>query len=150
MDSNSVLKIFKEITFVPRESGHEGPMTAWLQKFAADHSLECKTDKTGNVLIVKEAAPGKENVPALVLQAHQDMVCEKNAGFEFDFLTQAPMFTTALKADSNPSSGGSGVTGSVVGSLVGSAGFSLPHSLVRGSLEHPAMANRQSAIAACR
>ena len=89
MDSNSVLKIFKEITSVPRESGHEGPMTAWLQKFAADHSLECKTDKTGNVLIVKEAAPGKENVPALVLQAHQDMVCEKNAGFEFDFLTQA-------------------------------------------------------------
>ena len=89
MDSNSVLKIFKEITSVPRESGHEGPMTAWLQKFAADHSLECKTDKTGNVLIVKEAAPGKENVPTLVLQAHQDMVCEKNAGFEFDFLTQA-------------------------------------------------------------
>ena len=89
MDSNSVLKIFKEITSVPRESGHEAPMTAWLQKFAADHSLECKTDKTGNVLIVKEAAPGKENVPTLVLQAHQDMVCEKNAGFEFDFLTQA-------------------------------------------------------------
>jgi len=89
MDSNSVLKIFKEITSVPRESGHEGPMTAWLQKFAADHSLECKTDKTGNVLIVKEAASGKENVPTLVLQAHQDMVCEKNAGFEFDFLTQA-------------------------------------------------------------
>ena len=89
MDSNSVLKIFKEITSVPRESGHEGPMTAWLQKFAADHSLECKTDKIGNVLIVKEAAPGKENVPTLVLQAHQDMVCEKNAGFEFDFLTQA-------------------------------------------------------------
>lgn len=89
MDSNSVLKIFKEITSVPRESGHEAPMTAWLQKFAKDHGLECKTDKTCNVLIVKEAAPGKENVPALVLQAHQDMVCEKNAGFDFDFLTQA-------------------------------------------------------------
>ena len=89
MDSNSVLKIFKEITSVPRESGHEAPMTAWLQKFAADHGLQCKTDKTGNVLIVKEAAPGKESVPALVLQAHQDMVCEKNAGFDFDFKTQA-------------------------------------------------------------
>lgn len=89
MDSESVLRIFKEITTVPRESGHEGPMTAWLQKFAKDHSLECKTDKTGNVLIVKEAAPGKENVPTLVLQAHQDMVCEKNAGFNFDFLTEA-------------------------------------------------------------
>ena len=89
MDSQSVLRIFKEITAIPRESGHEGPITAWLQKFAADHSLACKTDKTGNVLITKEAAPGKENVPTLVLQAHQDMVCEKNAGFDFDFLTQA-------------------------------------------------------------
>ena len=88
MDSASVLSFFKEITRIPRESGHEAPMTAWLQKFAADRGLECRTDKTGNVLIVKEAAPGKENVPALVLQAHQDMVCEKNAGFDFDFLTQ--------------------------------------------------------------
>ena len=88
MNAQLVLDIFKEITRIPRESGHEGPMTAFLQQFAADHSLVCRTDKTGNVVIVKEAAPGKENVPALVLQAHQDMVCEKNAGFDFDFLTQ--------------------------------------------------------------
>ena len=89
MDSASVLRIFKEITRIPRESGHEAPMTAWLQQFAASHGLQCKTDKTGNVLIIREAAPGKEHVPTLVLQAHQDMVCEKNAGFDFDFLTQA-------------------------------------------------------------
>jgi dipeptidase D len=88
MDSQKVLSIFKEITRIPRESGHEAPMTAWLQKFAADRGLECRTDKTGNVVIVKEAAPGKEKIPALVLQAHQDMVCEKNANFDFDFLTQ--------------------------------------------------------------
>ena len=89
MDSASVLSFFKEITKIPRESGHEEPMTAYLQQFAASRGLECRTDKTGNVLIVKEAAPGKENVPALVLQAHQDMVCEKHADFNFDFLTQA-------------------------------------------------------------
>ena len=88
MDSKTVLDIFKDITRIPRESGHEGPMTAFLQQFAADHSLECRTDKTGNVLIVKEATPGKEQVPTLVLQAHQDMVCEKNAHFDFDFHTQ--------------------------------------------------------------
>ena len=88
MDSASVLHFFQEITRVPRESGHEGPITAYLQKFAADRGLACKTDKTGNVVITKPASPGKENVPSLVLQAHQDMVCEKKAGFEFDFLTQ--------------------------------------------------------------
>ena len=88
MDSASVLSIFQEITRIPRESGHEAPITAWLQQFAAQRGLPCKTDKTGNVLITKPSAPGKENVPTLVLQAHQDMVCEKNAGVDFDFLTQ--------------------------------------------------------------
>ncbi len=88
MDSATVLKYFQEITHIPRESGHEEPMTHYLQEFAAKHNLACKTDKTGNVLIIKEAAPGKEQVPALVLQAHQDMVCEKNANFDFDFKTQ--------------------------------------------------------------
>ncbi len=85
MDSKIVLDFFKEITLIPRESGHEEPMTAYLQKFAKSRHLQCKTDKTGNVLIVKEASKGKENVPPLVLQAHQDMVCEKVGGFEFDF-----------------------------------------------------------------
>ena len=88
MDSASVLKYFQEITCIPRESGHEEPMTTYLQEFAAARALHCKTDKTGNVLITKEAAPGKEKVPTLVLQAHQDMVCEKDAHFEFDFKTQ--------------------------------------------------------------
>ena len=88
MDSASVLKIFKEITCIPRESGHEEKMTEYLQQFAAKLGLPCKTDKTGNVVITKPASKGKEDVPALVLQAHQDMVCEKNAGFDFDFHTQ--------------------------------------------------------------
>lgn len=85
MDSERVLEIFKEITRVPRESGHEELIIAYLQHFAASHGLECKTDEAGNVLIIKEAAPGKENVPVLVLQSHSDMVCEKNSGIEHDF-----------------------------------------------------------------
>ncbi len=88
MDSTSVLRFFQEITRIPRESGHEEPMTEYLQQFAAKRGLACKTDKTGNVLIIKEAAPGKEKVPTLVLQAHQDMVCEKSAHLDFDFRTQ--------------------------------------------------------------
>ena len=88
MDSASVLKIFQEITCIPRESGHEKKMTEFLQEFAAKHNLPCQTDKTGNVVISKPASKGKENVPTLVLQAHQDMFCEKLADFDFDFHTQ--------------------------------------------------------------
>lgn len=87
MDSNRILEIFKEITRIPRESGHEELMTAWLLKWAEDRKLECRRDETGNVYIARPAAPGKENVPTLVLQAHQDMVCEKNEGVQHDFNT---------------------------------------------------------------
>ena len=85
MNSDKVLSIFKEITKIPRESGHEEHIIAYLQNFAAEHGLDCKTDKAGNVLIVKEAASGHENVPTIVLQSHSDMVCEKNSGVEHDF-----------------------------------------------------------------
>ena len=53
MDSNSVLEIFREITKIPRESGHEEKMTEYLQQFAAKHNLACRTDKTGNVVITR-------------------------------------------------------------------------------------------------
>ena len=85
MNSEKVLSYFKEITKIPRESGHEEHIIAYLQQFAAENNLECRTDEAGNVLIVKEAAPGFENVPVIVLQSHTDMVCEKNEGVEHDF-----------------------------------------------------------------
>ena len=85
MKSERVLEIFKEITRVPRESGHEELIIAYLQQFAASHSLECKTDEAGNVLIVKNASEGRENVPTIVLQSHSDMVCEKNSDSDHDF-----------------------------------------------------------------
>ena len=85
MKAQRVLDIFKEITTIPRESGHEGPITAWLLDWAASHGLQGKRDATGNVLITREAAPGKEHVRTVVLQAHQDMVCEKIAGSAHNF-----------------------------------------------------------------
>ena len=85
MRSEQVLDIFKEITRIPRESGHEEPITRWLCQWAEDRNLPCKKDSIGNVLITRPAAPGKEGVRTIVLQAHQDMVCEKNAGFKHDF-----------------------------------------------------------------
>ena len=85
MNSEKVLSYFKEITKIPRESGHEEQIIAYLQNFAAAKGLECKTDEAGNVLIIKEAAEGYESVPVIVLQSHSDMVCEKNEGVEHDF-----------------------------------------------------------------
>ena len=85
MNSDKILSIFREITAVPRESGHEELIIAWLQNWAAQRNLECRTDAAGNVLIVKPAAPSCENMPTIVLQSHSDMVCEKNEGVQHDF-----------------------------------------------------------------
>ena len=86
MESKRVLEIFQEITRIPRESGHEGPMGEYLLAFASRLSLEARQDKAGNVVIVKPSSEGRENVPTLVLQAHQDMVCEKTPESTHDFL----------------------------------------------------------------
>lgn len=85
MTTKRILEIFDEITRIPRESGHEEHIIAYLQKFASDHNLECHTDKTGNVLIRKNASKGRESSPIVILQSHSDMVCEKNSGVEHDF-----------------------------------------------------------------
>ena len=85
MTSEQVLSHFREILTIPRESGHEEHIIAWLQKFAADRHLDCKTDEAGNVLITIPATPGRENSPTVILQSHSDMVCEKNSGVEHDF-----------------------------------------------------------------
>lgn len=85
MKTEKVLSFFQEITRIPRESGHEEKIIKYLQQFAAERHLECRTDKVGNVLIVKEASKGYENRPTVILQSHMDMVCEKNSGVDFDF-----------------------------------------------------------------
>ena len=85
MDTEKVLNFFRQITRIPRESGHEEQIVAFLQQFAAERGLECKTDEVGNVMIAKPASKGYEDRPAVVLQGHTDMVCEKKSTSDFDF-----------------------------------------------------------------
>ena len=77
---------FDEITKVPRPSCHEEQIRDYLLEFAKKHSIEAKTDEVGNVVMKKGATPGRENAPTVVLQAHMDMVAEKNSDVEHDFL----------------------------------------------------------------
>lgn len=78
---------FGEICRVPRPSKKEEKIAAYLLDFAREHRLDARKDKAGNVLIRKPAFPGKEQAPVVVLQAHMDMVCEKNEGTVHNFDT---------------------------------------------------------------
>lgn len=82
------MDIFLEICRIPRPSGREEKMGQYLMDFASDRGLACRKDDAGNVLICKPATPGFENRQTVILQAHQDMVCEKDATLEHDFMTQ--------------------------------------------------------------
>ena len=80
---------FGEIMQIPRPSKHEERISAWLVQWGKDHGLETKSDKLGNVLIRKPASKGYEKSPWVALQAHMDMVCEKNSTKQFDFMKDA-------------------------------------------------------------
>ena len=67
---------FAEISKIPRGSGNEKEISDYLVGFAKERNLEVIQDEAMNV-IIKEATAGYENVPAIIIQGHMDMVCEK-------------------------------------------------------------------------
>lgn len=81
-----IWKCFDEITKVPRPSCHEEQIRDFLLKFAKENNIPVKTDKVGNVVMSKPATPGHENAPTVILQAHMDMVAEKNGDVAHDFM----------------------------------------------------------------
>lgn len=85
LEPNLVWQMFKEITKVPRPSKKEGKIRKWVKNWASKNNIKVKEDKTGNLLLSKDAAPGCKKFPTLILQAHLDMVCQKQSHIEIDF-----------------------------------------------------------------
>ena len=85
LQPQEVFSIFHEITQVPRPSKREGKIIHWLKAFAVKHNLEHTVDEAGNIIMRKPATPGYEDKPGVILQAHMDMVCEKNNDTVHDF-----------------------------------------------------------------
>ena len=82
----SLFRFFEEISAIPRMSYHEEKIADYLVEFAKQRGLEYHRDAQHNVFIQKPATHGYEEHPAVLLQGHTDMVCEKNNGVEHDFL----------------------------------------------------------------
>lgn len=85
-DYKGIFKYFYEISAIPRGSGNEKEISDYLVSFAGKHNLEYMQDKANNVIMIKPATPGYENEPAIILQGHMDMVCEKVKDYSHDFL----------------------------------------------------------------
>lgn len=76
---------FEQICAIAHPSKHEQALSQYIQHWAKDRGLSIVEDKVGNLIIKKPATPGMENRKIVALQAHIDMVPQKNADKIHDF-----------------------------------------------------------------
>jgi len=90
LEPSRVFYYFEELCAIPHGSGHTKAISDYCVRFAREHGLVCRQDAADNIIIVKEAAPGCEAAPTVILQGHLDMVCEKEAGCDRDMEKEGP------------------------------------------------------------
>ncbi|MGI2037126.1 aminoacyl-histidine dipeptidase [Shewanella frigidimarina] len=78
---------FEQICAIPHPSKHEHALSQHIQQWAKAQGLAVVEDKVGNLIIRKPATAGMENCKIVVLQAHIDMVPQKNADKVHNFET---------------------------------------------------------------
>lgn len=85
---NSDIRIdyfFQQISNIPRGSGQEKAICDYVENFAKEHQLKYLRDEMHNIIVYKKATPGYESHETVMLEAHMDMVCEKNNDSHHDF-----------------------------------------------------------------
>lgn len=80
-------QLFEKICSIPHPSKHEQQISLWIQSWANELGLSVKEDSVGNLFIKKPATLGMENCQGIILQAHMDMVPQKNNDTEHNFQT---------------------------------------------------------------
>ena len=84
------LRYFYEISQIPRPSFHEERVVDYLEQFAREHGLWYIRDAMHNLIMKKPGSKGREQEAPLILQAHTDMVCAKEAWSTHDFSYRHP------------------------------------------------------------
>ena len=77
---------FDALTQVPRPSGHLEKVQQFLLDFAKRAGVEAYKDEAENIVMRKPATPGMENRKTTILQAHMDMVPQKDKDSTHDFV----------------------------------------------------------------
>lgn len=77
LEPKKVFEFFEQISQIPRGSGNIQGISNYLVKFANERGLEHYQDAQKNVIIIKEATRGYEDMEPVILQGHMDMVAVK-------------------------------------------------------------------------
>lgn len=128
LEPERVFHFFEELSRIPRESGNTAAASGWVVDFARERGLRHRRDELGNVVVWKDASPGYEDHPAVILQGHLDMVCVKDPGVDHDF-TKDPIRMTVdgdwLRAGGTSLGGDDGAAAAMMMALLG--GDAIPH-----------------------
>lgn len=84
LEPKSVFRFFEEMCAIPHGSRNTKTVSDWCADFARARGLEYHQDRDNNIIIIKEATPGYEAAPPVILQGHMDMVCEQTADCQKD------------------------------------------------------------------
>lgn len=85
LEPKSVWSNFVELTKIPRPSKKEEKIIAYMKNWGESINLPTIVDGVGNVIIKKPATSGYEDRKTIILQAHLDMVPQKNNDKVHDF-----------------------------------------------------------------
>ena len=123
-----VLRYFEELCAIPHGSGNTKAISDYCVRFAEARGLECHQDALNNIIIIKSASEGYEDAPAVILQGHLDMVCEKAADCALDMARDGLRIATDgqwIWADGTTLGGDDGIA--VAMALAALDDDSLPH-----------------------
>lgn len=85
IEPRRVLEVFGDLCSIPHGSKNEKAISDYVRDFCLARGLQTYQDEANNLIIEKPATPGYEKLLTVVLQAHLDMVCEKNSSSTHDF-----------------------------------------------------------------
>ena len=88
LEPAAVFGYFEEICAIPHGSRNTRMISDYLVNFAKSNDLRYIQDEADNVIIFGDATPGYEDHPAVILQGHMDMVCEKDADCPIDMAAE--------------------------------------------------------------
>lgn len=80
LEPENLFGYFEKLCSIPHGSGNTKALSDYFLSFAQEHGLRSNRDEAGNVILFKNASAGYEDHPPVILQAHMDMVCQKEEG----------------------------------------------------------------------
>ena len=90
---------FAALSSIPRPSGKEEAVLAYVKGFAASKGLRWTQDARGNLCVFRPGSGGGEDAKPVIIQGHVDMVTEKNQNTEHNFDTDPIILQRLAEGD---------------------------------------------------